>query len=218
MAKKVLPSQVRGQRISREELIAEARAELDSSGVNNSLRAEFIAELAPYVSHNPTPILCQQQPKVRPFPDRFWEAAHQLVADYLFENRLELTVKTASVEFAAFPKGHITASSSSAQLSDLAQPRDEECFSDRVKKQGEARKLPPPPEPAAPPPPEESPKKSPAPRPARKKAAADGDKPGKTPPARRGKGKAPPAKGKGTTANASSGHGDDDSANLNEGD
>jgi hypothetical protein len=154
-SKKVLASQVRGQRISREELIAEAGVEHDKAWVNNCLRAEFIAELAPVVSHNPAPILCQQQPKVRPFPDKFWETAHHLVADYLFENRLVLTLKTASTEFPAFPDGHISASSSSAHLLELAQPRDDECFSDRVKKQGVARKAAPP-EPPAPPPPEKS--------------------------------------------------------------
>jgi hypothetical protein len=217
MTKKVLPSQVRGQRISREELIAEARAMLDNAGVNNSLRAEFIAELAPLVVGNRAPILCQQQPKVRPFQDRFWEAAHRLVADYLLENRLAHTIRTASVEFPAFPEGHISASSSSAQLQDFAQPRDEECFSDRVAKQSAARKPPeaaPAPASAPPPAPEkaaESPKKAPAaPRAARKKVGADGDKAAKVQTARRAKGKAPPAKAKA--------HGDDDSASLNEGD
>jgi hypothetical protein len=44
---------------------------LDSTGVNNSLRAEFIPDLAPHVVSNRAPILFQQQPKVRPFQGRF---------------------------------------------------------------------------------------------------------------------------------------------------
>jgi hypothetical protein len=193
---------------------------LDSAGVNNSLRAEFIAELAPLVSGNPAPIFCQQQSKVRPFQNKFWEAAHRLVAEYLSENRLTLTVATASREFPAFPDGHVSSSSSSAHLKELAQVQDEECFSDRVAKQLTSRKPAPEPAPAPTPNPVgESPKKSPAgPRAARKKAVADNDKSAKAPPARRAKGKTPVGKPKGNSATASSGHGDDDSASLNEGD
>jgi hypothetical protein len=221
MAKKSLPSQVRGQRISREELIREARDELDTSGVNHFLRAEYLWELASVVVGNDAPILCQKQPKVRDIPDKYWNTAHRLVAEYLVENGLTLTQKTATVEFRSFPDGHLSASSSSAQFQDLTQARDEEPFADRVNKHASeqnsaAEPLPPPPEKT-----EVSPKKSPAGRGKKKAAAADADKAGKTQAARRAKPKVPPAKGKsdgkGSSLKPSPSRGDDDSASLPEG-
>jgi hypothetical protein len=223
MATKSLPSQVRGQRISREELIREAREELDTSGVNHFLRAEYLSELATVVVGNDAPILCQKQPKVRRIPDKYWDAAHRLVAEFLIENGLTLTHKTATVEFPSFPNGHISASSSSAQFQDLTQARDDEAFADRVNRQASAPNVaaePPPPPPEKT---EVSPKKSPAGR-GKKKAApapAEGEKAGKPQTARRAKPKVPPAKGKsdgkGSSLKPSPSRGDDDSASLPEG-
>jgi hypothetical protein len=212
MSQKSLPSQVRGQRISRDELIKEARDELDTSGVNRFLRAEYLSELATVVVGNNAPILCQKQPKVRQIPDRYWEAAHRLVAAYLIENGLTLTQKTATVEFSDFPDGHLSASSSAAQLQDFALARDDQPFSDRVNQHASGQNSA-----AEPPPPEKadvSPKKSPAAR-GKKKAAADGDKTPKGQAARRAKPKVPPAKGKSLKPSPSKG--DDDSASLPEG-
>jgi outer membrane biosynthesis protein TonB len=131
---------------------------------------------------------------------------------------LTLTIATAKVEFPAFPPGKIFASSSSAQLQGLAQPRDEECCRDRVNNQASEKKVAPP-EPPAPVPEqvEEFPKKGTAPRTARKKPAADGKKTAKVAPPRRAKGTTPLTKAKGSPAKASSGHGDDDSASSTKG-
>jgi hypothetical protein len=67
MSQKVLPSQVRGQRISYADLVKNSRATLADLCVNNFLRADLDSELAQAVVADEQPILCQQQqPKVRP--------------------------------------------------------------------------------------------------------------------------------------------------------
>jgi hypothetical protein len=142
MSSKVLPPQVRGQRISHPDLVKEARAVLADLGVNNLLRAEFITELAQGVVADKQPILCQQRPKVRPVPDKFWRYAFVLVRDYLDENQLSLTQQTADVEFPDFANQYtgLTGTSSSERLQQVLELQSDHSFADRVDEQLSGKK------------------------------------------------------------------------------
>jgi hypothetical protein len=97
---KDIPRRIHGQRISRDELVSEARAELERVGVTSQLRAEYISSLATVVVRNPNPLFAPHQPKVRDsnLAIRSWADAYRLSAQFLDENKLTLTRSTADVE------------------------------------------------------------------------------------------------------------------------
>jgi hypothetical protein len=97
---KDLPSRVHGQRISRDDLVTETRAELNRVGVTSHLRAQYISSVATVVVENPNPLFAPHQPKVQVLnlEIRSWADAYRLAAQFLDENKLQLTRTTADVE------------------------------------------------------------------------------------------------------------------------
>jgi hypothetical protein len=134
MSQRLLPPQVRGQRISQAELLEEARTALEELGVNNLLQAEYIAELAKAVVKDSQPILCQQRPKVRPVKDKFWKYGFTLVREYLAEMNLALTQQTAEIEFPPFTSESIglSHSSSTERITEVLGMKSDQPFADRV--------------------------------------------------------------------------------------
>jgi hypothetical protein len=97
--KKVLSTHVRGQRISRTELVSETQHELTQSGVGNQLRAEFVCELTDAVRADSNPRLFQQRPEViAPENDHRWADAYHLVYHYFKTNGLAFTLRSAEAE------------------------------------------------------------------------------------------------------------------------
>jgi hypothetical protein len=90
--------QIRGQRISDEELIAESQDILRKGGIQNYARAEFVTLLAKVVVGNPAPILCQLQPRTRSKASSAWIHAWDLVSSFIASNNLPLTLDTMNTE------------------------------------------------------------------------------------------------------------------------
>jgi hypothetical protein len=93
-----LDQRIRGQRISHQELVAEAQAVLLRSGVKNQAQADFINLLSKVVVGNPNPIFCQLQPRIRESCSPSWLSAWDLVSSYIAQNNLALTLDTLNVE------------------------------------------------------------------------------------------------------------------------
>jgi hypothetical protein len=90
--------QIRGQRISDEELIAESQEILRRGGIQNYARAEFVNLLSKVVVGNPAPILCQLQPRTRSKASSSWIYAWDLVSSFIASNSLPLTLDTMNTE------------------------------------------------------------------------------------------------------------------------
>jgi hypothetical protein len=93
-----LELQIRGQRISDEELIVEAQKVVRECGVQNYARAEFVNLLAKLVVGNPAPVLCQLQPKPVQKTSPAWVEAWDLVSSFAASNNLSLTLDTLNTE------------------------------------------------------------------------------------------------------------------------
>jgi hypothetical protein len=93
-----LRRKVRGQRISHEDLVAEAQQVLLESGIRNYTRADFVNRLAKVVVGNDAPILCQLQPRARENCSPSWLYAWDLVSSFVAQNNLALTIDTLNVE------------------------------------------------------------------------------------------------------------------------
>lgn len=91
--------QVRGQRISRSDLIKEARGVLKEAGVGNNSRAKYIRMISEEVVGSDKPIFCQLQPNLKPHESQAWLSAFALVFQYLAENKLVETRHTIETEF-----------------------------------------------------------------------------------------------------------------------
>jgi hypothetical protein len=91
-------ARLRGQRISRQELVDEAQQTLKDSGVPNYERASFVNQLAKFVVGNTAPIFCQLQPKITPRPSPAWVHACELVSSYVAGANLRLTLDTMNTE------------------------------------------------------------------------------------------------------------------------
>ena len=90
---------LRGQRISREELIAESQEVLLNAGVGNHSRAQFLVEVAQEVVGSQNPLFCQLQPKIHSHESESWVRAFGLVFQYLVERDLQSTLSAVEVEF-----------------------------------------------------------------------------------------------------------------------
>jgi hypothetical protein len=95
-----LERQLRGQRISHQELVAEAQAALLRSGMRSYARADFVNQLSKVVVGNRRPVLCQLQPAVREDCAPAWLYAWDLVSSYIAHNNLALTIDTLNAELA----------------------------------------------------------------------------------------------------------------------
>ena len=94
---------LRGQRISREELIEESRKTLEEAGVANNARAKFIKEVSKEVVGSRDPLYAQLQPKIIQHDSQAWIKAFALMFQYLNDNNLTETVSTIEVEFGQGP-------------------------------------------------------------------------------------------------------------------
>ena len=98
-----MQKRVRGQRISRAELIAESRAVLAEAGVGNNSRARFLSEVSGLVVKSDNPSFIQLQPTISQHDSDAWLRAYELVFRFLRENGLKETLGAVENEFAQGP-------------------------------------------------------------------------------------------------------------------
>jgi hypothetical protein len=115
-----MSARLRGQRISRPELIQESREVIKKAGVEDHSRALLLSRLGIEVLASSNPAFAQLRPRtlVRDSPQ--WKTAYAIVFQYLTEQRLTITISTASTEGVSPPA--ISAQSSSTadeRLTDL---------------------------------------------------------------------------------------------------
>ena len=96
-------ARLRGQRISRQELIEESREVLEDKGVANNIRAKFITEIAKVVTGSDEPLYAQLQPKIIQHDSEAWIKAFILVFQYLKDYELPVTVSAMECEFGQGP-------------------------------------------------------------------------------------------------------------------
>jgi hypothetical protein len=101
-------SRLRGQRISRTELIRESRETLQRFGVGNHSRAAFIRKISSEVVGSTEPIFVQLQPKLLPHDTDAWANAFSVVFEFLKRNKMTLTLETVEVEAGDEVKGQRT--------------------------------------------------------------------------------------------------------------
>ena len=94
---------LRGQRISRQELIEESRKVLDAAGVANNARAKFVTEIARIIVGTPEPIYTQLQPKIIQHDTQAWIKAFALMFQYLNDHNLTETIAAIEAEFGQGP-------------------------------------------------------------------------------------------------------------------
>lgn len=94
---------LRGQRISRQELIEESRRVLDEAGVANNARAKFVTEIARIVVGSTEPIYTQLQPKIIQHDTQAWVKAFALMFQYLNDHNLTETIAAIEAEFGQGP-------------------------------------------------------------------------------------------------------------------
>lgn len=90
---------LRGQRISKEDLINESQEVLLKSGVGNHSRAQFLSEVCQEAVGSQNPLFSQLQPKIRSHENQSWITAFRLIIQYLVEHELRLTIKSIESEF-----------------------------------------------------------------------------------------------------------------------
>lgn len=90
---------LRGQRISRQELISESQEVLQNAGVGNHSRAQFLVEVSREVVGSENPLFCQLQPKIHSHESDSWIHAFSLVFQYLTEHKLQSTLSAVEAEF-----------------------------------------------------------------------------------------------------------------------
>jgi hypothetical protein len=94
-----LEAHIRGQRISRRELVSESQDAMKACGADRRLRAEFLSKLAGVVRGDANPLLFQLRPEIRAAPnERLWSEAYQIVCQFLKDGELELTLDAAKSE------------------------------------------------------------------------------------------------------------------------
>lgn len=131
---------LRGQRISRQELILESQEVLQNAGVGNHSRAQFLVEVSREVVGSDNPLFCQLQPKIHSHESESWIRAFSLVFQYLTEHSLQSTLSAVEAEFnqgqlpkelTTFKKGE--ASTHLMRILKFAPPPRGTTFKDRVK-------------------------------------------------------------------------------------
>lgn len=131
---------LRGQRISRQELIIESQEVLQNAGVGNHSRAQFLVEVSREVVGSDNPLFCQLQPKIHSHESESWIRAFSLVFQYLTEHNLQSTLSAVEAEFnqGKLPKELTTFRKGEASthlmriIKNAPQPRGT-TFKDRVK-------------------------------------------------------------------------------------
>jgi hypothetical protein len=93
-----MSARLRGQRISRAELIAESREVLNAAGVRNHSRALLLSLASGEVIASGDPQFAQLQPHVVKRDSAAWVRAFALVTQFLAERQLKVTLDTADVE------------------------------------------------------------------------------------------------------------------------
>jgi hypothetical protein len=91
-------SQLRGQRISRTNLICESRETLQRFGVGNHSRAAFVRKVASEVVGSKASIFIPLQPKFLDHATDAWESAFWVALDFLKRRKMSLTLETIRVE------------------------------------------------------------------------------------------------------------------------
>jgi hypothetical protein len=110
-----MSARLRGQRISRAELIAESREVLNGAGVRNHSRALLLSLASSDVIASGDPLFAQLQPHVVKRDSEAWVRAFGLVTQFLAERGLKVTLDTADVEHRQGPHA-VSESSSSAEV------------------------------------------------------------------------------------------------------
>lgn len=131
---------IRGQKISRQELINESQEVLQNAGVGNHSRAQFLVEVSREVVGSDNPLFCQLQPRIHKHESESWIRAFSLVFQYLTEHNLQSTLSAVEAEFnrgqlpkelTSFRKGE--ASTHLMKILKSTPPPQETSFQSRVK-------------------------------------------------------------------------------------
>jgi hypothetical protein len=93
-----MSARLRGQRISRAELITESREVLNAAGVRNHSRALLLSLASTEVIASGDPQFAQLQPHVVKRDSAAWVRAFALVTQFLAERQLKVTLDTADIE------------------------------------------------------------------------------------------------------------------------
>jgi hypothetical protein len=93
-----MSARLRGQRISRAELIKEGRDVLEAAGVRNHSRAVLLSRATSEVIASDNPLFAQLRPRVGRRDGEPWARAYALVLQYLTERGFGVTLDTAAVE------------------------------------------------------------------------------------------------------------------------
>jgi hypothetical protein len=110
-----MSARLRGQRISRAELIAESREVLNAAGARNHSRARLLSLASSDVIASGDPLFAQLQPHVVKRESTAWIRAFALVTQFLAERSLRVTLETTEVENRQ-PQRAVADSSSSAEV------------------------------------------------------------------------------------------------------
>jgi hypothetical protein len=122
-AKRMATAKLRGQRISRPELIAESRVVLAKAGVGNRSRANVLCEVTSEVVHSTNPVLTSLQPRVLTRDTDAWQRAFGLAFQYLEEHQMSRTLQTCATEKGDTTKLERQLSTADEQFSSLLPSR-----------------------------------------------------------------------------------------------
>jgi hypothetical protein len=115
-----MSARLRGQRISRDELIRESRDVLKNAGVRHHSRALLLSWASAEVITSDNPAFRQLQPQVLKRDSTPWVRAYAIVSQFLKEHGLAITLATAATENGgALPEVFDAASSADSQLSGI---------------------------------------------------------------------------------------------------
>jgi hypothetical protein len=114
-----MSARLRGQRISRDELIVESREVLKNAGVTNHSRALLLSGATAELIKSDNPAFQQLRPRVLKRNSIPWIRAYAIIAQYLEEHRLPITLETIQTENGGpIQAVNDAASSADSQLSD----------------------------------------------------------------------------------------------------
>jgi hypothetical protein len=122
-----MQSHLRGQRISRNELIQESRDVLKNSGVRYHSRALLLSLATSEVISSEDPAFQQLHPRILERNTTPWVNAYAIVLQYLAEHNLSITLDTAGIEkgerFPTTSDSGLTADSRLQELIEAAPPK-----------------------------------------------------------------------------------------------
>jgi hypothetical protein len=140
MKKANIAQKCRGQRISTQELIAEAQQRLEECGVSNHQRALFVRLTAEVLVRNRNPLFAQQQPKTpKSVQNAYWIQAYAIALQFLKELDLKFTLETILIERPDVPAGDQSVTGNVLKrLVQVSQSSSNASFTNRVQTSGKS--------------------------------------------------------------------------------